>query len=156
MNLEDQRYTIMSRVLVMYPMLFHHHGQQFLRLRHFHFSSRMAHHRRTTIIDIASRILYEDNHILVINKPSGTLVQGGGNDHHHHRLPSLHSSSSNDQNNNNNNNDPNNLLDEIKSYLIQRDNKTGQAWLGLVHRLDRPTSGDTYTPLFLHISTNLW
>ena len=114
-------------------MLSHGHGRQFFR--HFHSSLRITHR-----VDIASRILYEDNHLLVINKPSGSLVQGGNDAHHNHRLPSLpvNPSSSVHQNNV----ESTNLLDEIKEYLKQRDHKKGQAWLGLVHRLDRPTSGD--------------
>ena len=60
----------------------------------------------------------------MINKPSGSLVQGGDDQ----RLSSKEKLMDN-------------LLDEIKSYLVQRDAKKGQAWLGLVHRLDRPTSG---------------
>ena len=86
--------------------------------RHFHSSLRIGH------VDIGSRILFEDNHLIVINKPSGSLVQGGDDQ----RLSSKEKLMDN-------------LLDEIKSYLVQRDAKKGQAWLGLVHRLDRPTSG---------------
>ena len=85
--------------------------------RHFHSSLRIGH------VDIGSRILFEDNHLIVINKPSGSLVQGDDQ-----RLASKEKRMEN-------------LLDEIKSYLVQRDAKKGQAWLGLVHRLDRPTSG---------------
>lgn len=33
------------------------------------------------------------------------------------------------------------LLDVVKQFIKQRDNKTGNVYLGLVHRLDRPTSG---------------
>ena len=61
-------------------------------------------------------VLYEDNHLLVVRKPIGMLVQG---DH---------------------TGDPN-LLDEGKTYLKKKYNKPGQVFLGLVQRLDRPFSG---------------
>jgi 23S rRNA pseudouridine1911/1915/1917 synthase len=61
-------------------------------------------------------IIYEDNHLLVVNKPAGLLVQG-------------------DQTG-----DPT-LLDHAKEYLKKKYNKPGAVYLGLVHRLDRPTSG---------------
>lgn len=60
--------------------------------------------------------LYEDNHLLVVNKPAGLLVQGD---------------KTGDRT----------LLDEAKAYLKQRHNKPGKVYLGLVHRLDRPVSG---------------
>lgn len=61
-------------------------------------------------------IIYEDNHLLVVNKPAGQLVQG-------------------DQTGRST------LLDEAKEYLRQKFNKPGNVYLGLVHRLDRTTSG---------------
>lgn len=61
-------------------------------------------------------ILFEDNHLLVVRKPSGILTQG-------------------DQTG-----DPN-LLDWGKDYLKNKYNKPGNVFLGLVHRLDRPVSG---------------
>ena len=63
-----------------------------------------------------SSILYIDNHLLVINKPSGVLVQGDA---------------SGDLD----------LLTAGKVYLKKRFNKPGNVFLGLVHRLDRPVSG---------------
>ncbi len=62
------------------------------------------------------RILYEDNHAIVVCKPAGTLIQsdGGGE-------PSL--------------------ADEVKAYLKERDLKPGGVFLGIVHRLDRPVEG---------------
>lgn len=63
-----------------------------------------------------SSILYMDNHLLVINKPAGMLVQGdatGDLD----------------------------LLTAGKKYLKERFDKPGNVFLGLVHRLDRPVSG---------------
>lgn len=61
-------------------------------------------------------VIYEDNHLLVVNKPAGLLVQG-------------------DQTG-----DPT-LLDYAKEYLKKKYKKPGAVYLGLVHRLDRPTSG---------------
>ena len=61
-------------------------------------------------------IIYEDNHLLVVNKRCGDLVQP----------------------------DPDNtsaLEDQIKEYIRQRDNKPGEVFLGVVHRIDRPVSG---------------
>ena len=62
------------------------------------------------------QIVYEDNHLLVINKKVGQLVQGD---------------KTGDES----------LLDSIKNYIKIRDNKPGNVFLGLVHRIDRPTSG---------------
>ncbi|HIC8757394.1 RluA family pseudouridine synthase [Elizabethkingia anophelis] len=63
-----------------------------------------------------SQIVYEDNHLLVINKQVGQLVQGD---------------KTGDKS----------LLDEIKDFIKIRDRKPGNVFLGLVHRIDRPTSG---------------
>lgn len=62
------------------------------------------------------QILYEDNHLLIINKKAGQLVQGD---------------KTGDES----------LLDSIKNFIKIRDNKPGNVFLGLVHRIDRPTSG---------------
>ena len=61
-------------------------------------------------------IIYEDNHLLVVNKPAGQLVQG-------------------DQTGRTT------LLEEAKAWLKEKYNKPGKVFLGLVHRLDRPASG---------------
>ena len=61
-------------------------------------------------------ILYEDNHLLVVNKRCGDLVQPD---------PSGESA----------------LEDQIKEFLRQRDAKPGDVFLGVVHRIDRPVSG---------------
>lgn len=61
-------------------------------------------------------ILFEDNHVLAVRKQPGILSQ---EDH------------TGDAD----------LLSELKAFLRVRDHKPGQAWLGLVHRLDRPTGG---------------
>lgn len=66
--------------------------------------------------DPAGRIVYEDNHILVMNKLPGEITQGDKTG------------------------DPS-MVDDLKAYLKERDGKPGEVFLGLVHRLDRPTSG---------------
>lgn len=64
----------------------------------------------------AAQIIYEDNHLLIINKKVGQLVQGD---------------KSGDAS----------LLELIKNHIKIRDSKPGNVFLGLVHRIDRPTSG---------------
>lgn len=61
-------------------------------------------------------ILYEDNHLLVVNKHAGDLVQPD---------PSGEAA----------------LEDRIKAYIKSRDGKPGAVFLGVVHRIDRPVSG---------------
>lgn len=61
-------------------------------------------------------ILYEDNHLLVVNKKCGELVQTD---------PDGNSA----------------LEDDIKTFIKIRDNKPGDVFLGVVHRIDRPVSG---------------
>ncbi len=61
-------------------------------------------------------ILYEDNHLLVVNKPPGVLVQGDKTGD----TP---------------------LVDLAKEYIKETYQKPGKVFLGVVHRLDRPTSG---------------
>jgi 23S rRNA pseudouridine1911/1915/1917 synthase len=61
-------------------------------------------------------ILYEDNHLLALYKPAGLLVQG-------------------DQTG------AASFLDLAKAWLKERYHKKGEAFLGLVHRLDRPVAG---------------
>lgn len=63
-----------------------------------------------------STILYEDNHLLVVNKAPGQLVQGDKTGD----VP---------------------LVDLAKAYIKTKYNKPGEVFLGVVHRLDRPTSG---------------
>lgn len=62
------------------------------------------------------QIIYEDNHLLIINKKAGQLVQGD---------------KTGDES----------LLDLLKNHIKIRDEKPGNVFLGLVHRIDRPTSG---------------
>ena len=61
-------------------------------------------------------ILYEDNHILIINKRPGEIVQGDKTG-----------------------DEP--LVESLKQYIKQRDAKPGNVFLGVVHRLDRPVGG---------------
>jgi len=64
----------------------------------------------------ADQIIYEDNHLLLVNKRAGELVQGD---------------KSGDSC----------LVDELKAYIKERDHKPGNVFCGLVHRIDRPVSG---------------
>jgi len=61
-------------------------------------------------------IIYEDNHLLVIDKPAGVLSQ---EDHTNHP----------------------DVLRLCKQYIKKKYKKEGDVWLGLVHRLDKPVSG---------------
>lgn len=65
---------------------------------------------------IQDRILYEDNHVIVINKLPSEIVQGDKTG-------------------------DTTLPDAIKAYLKEKYNKPGNVFCGVVHRLDRPTSG---------------
>ncbi len=60
--------------------------------------------------------LYEDNHLLIVNKPAGVLVQGD----HTGDKP---------------------LIDHCKEYIKEKYDKPGAVFLGLCHRIDRPVSG---------------
>tara|TARA_R110000868_G_scaffold404922_3_gene683745 strand:+ start:2973 stop:3671 length:699 start_codon:yes stop_codon:yes gene_type:complete len=62
------------------------------------------------------QVLYEDNHIIVVNKRAGDIVQGD---------------KTGDK--------P--LSDVVKEYIADKYNKPGNVYLGVVHRLDRPTTG---------------
>ncbi|MCI1640516.1 MAG: RNA pseudouridine synthase [Bacteroidales bacterium] len=68
--------------------------------------------------DLSSRILYEDNHILIINKRVGEIVQGD---------------KTGDET----------VADKYKALIAKRDGKPGKVFLGIPHRLDRPVSGIT-------------
>src|SRR5690554_986259 len=61
-------------------------------------------------------VLYEDNHIIIVNKASGEIVQGD---------------KTGDK--------P--LSDIVKEYLKEKYNKPGNVFCGVTHRLDRPTTG---------------
>jgi 23S rRNA pseudouridine1911/1915/1917 synthase len=62
------------------------------------------------------QILYEDNHILAVNKRAGDIVQGDKTGD----TP---------------------LSEYLKDYIKQRDHKPGNVFIGVPHRLDRPVSG---------------
>lgn len=68
--------------------------------------------------DLESRILYEDNHILIVNKKVGEIVQGD---------------KTGDET----------LGDKYKAFIAIRDAKPGKVFLGIPHRIDRPVSGIT-------------
>ncbi len=61
-------------------------------------------------------ILYEDNHIIAVNKQVGEIVQADKTGDH-------------------------TLLDDVKAYIKEKYNKPGDVFLGVVHRIDRPVSG---------------
>ena len=61
-------------------------------------------------------VIYEDNHIIVVEKPRNVLVQAD-------------------------NTKDLDLLAMVKKYLKEKYNKPGNVYLGLVHRLDRPVGG---------------
>lgn len=67
-------------------------------------------------LDIASRILYEDNHLIVFNKRSGEIVQADKTEDEC-------------------------LGEKLKVFIAKRDNKPGAVFIGVVHRIDRPVSG---------------
>jgi len=62
------------------------------------------------------QVIYEDNHLIIVNKRVGDIVQGD---------------KTKDK--------P--LNDIVKEYIADKYNKPGNVYLGVVHRLDRPTSG---------------
>ena len=64
----------------------------------------------------ASDILYEDNHLIIVNKHPSEIVQGDKTG-----------------------DEP--LSEKIKKYIKQKYNKPGEVFLGVAHRIDRPTSG---------------
>lgn len=68
------------------------------------------------MIPLAERILFEDNHLLIVNKMPSEIVQGDKTG------------------------DPS-LLETVKEYIGRKYNKPGNVFAGLVHRIDRPVSG---------------
>ena len=62
------------------------------------------------------QVLYEDNHIIIVNKRAGDIIQGD---------------KTGDK--------P--LSEVVKEYVKDKYNKPGNVYLGVVHRLDRPTTG---------------
>lgn len=67
-------------------------------------------------MDGIPEILYEDNHLLIVNKRTGDIVQGD-------KTGDIA------------------LTELLKQYLKEKYQKPGQVFLGLVHRIDRPVSG---------------
>ena len=65
---------------------------------------------------VEDRILYEDNHLIVVDKMCGELSQGDDTGDR-------------------------TLADAVKAYLKSKYSKPGNVYLGIPHRLDRPTSG---------------
>jgi len=61
-------------------------------------------------------VVYEDNHIIIVNKQSGEIVQGDKTGDRP-------------------------LSDIVKQYIKEKYQKPGEVFLGVVHRLDRPVSG---------------
>jgi 23S rRNA pseudouridine1911/1915/1917 synthase len=61
-------------------------------------------------------VLYEDNHLIAVNKPNGMLVQGD---------------ETGDET----------ILGAVEDYIRRKYNKPGKVFTGLVHRIDRPVSG---------------
>lgn len=64
----------------------------------------------------ADQILYEDNHLIAVNKQPGQIVQGDKTG------------------------DPC-MAEELKAFIKQRDGKPGNVFCGVIHRIDRPVSG---------------
>jgi 23S rRNA pseudouridine1911/1915/1917 synthase len=62
------------------------------------------------------KVIYEDNHIIAVYKPSGVLTQGDRTGE-------------------------TSLMDSVREYLKEKYKKPGNVFLGLVHRLDKPVSG---------------
>lgn len=65
---------------------------------------------------LEARILYEDNHLLIVNKLPGEITQGD---------------KTGDEC----------IAEAYKAFIAKRDSKPGQVFLGIPHRLDRPVSG---------------
>jgi 23S rRNA pseudouridine1911/1915/1917 synthase len=63
-----------------------------------------------------NEVLFEDNHIIIVNKITGDIIQGDRTE------------------------DPT-LRDAVKDFLKEKYNKPGNVFCGVVHRLDRPVSG---------------
>ena len=74
--------------------------------------------KKTDKIDTRSliKVIYEDNHLIAINKPAGYLVQGDKTGD----MP---------------------LSEMVKHWIKMRYNKPGNVFCGVIHRLDRPVSG---------------
>ncbi len=67
-------------------------------------------------MQLFKEIIFEDNHLLVVNKPAGFLSQPDGSENP-------------------------DILTSFKNFIRERDQKPGNVFLGLVHRLDRNVGG---------------
>lgn len=65
---------------------------------------------------VSDRILYEDNHLIAVNKLPSEIVQGDKTGD----IP---------------------LSEDVKQYIKEKYNKPGKVYLGVIHRIDRPVSG---------------
>lgn len=65
------------------------------------------------------KVLYEDNHLIAVYKPAGVLIQKGEGEGY----------------------DDNTLYWQVKMFLKERDQKPGNVFLGVLHRLDRTVAG---------------
>lgn len=74
------------------------------------------HKDNACVIPLSQRILFEDNHLIIVNKLPSEIVQGD-------KTGDIC------------------LLDDVKAYIKETKNKPGEVFAGLVHRLDRPVSG---------------
>lgn len=70
----------------------------------------------TILVEPPAPILYEDNHLMVVNKKAGQIVQGDKTGDRP-------------------------LSELLKDFIKVRDSKPGNVFLGVTHRLDRPVSG---------------
>ena len=71
---------------------------------------------KSFFIDVVMRVIYEDNHIIIVNKASGEIVQGDKTGDRP-------------------------LSEDVKDYIKMAYAKPGNVFLGVTHRLDRPVSG---------------
>lgn len=65
---------------------------------------------------MVNQVLFEDNHIIIVNKKAGDIVQADVYD-------------------------DKTLRDEVKDYIKEKYDKPGNVYLGVVHRIDRPVTG---------------
>jgi len=76
----------------------------------------MSQNNTETPEEFAGRILYEDNHLIIMNKLPGELAQGDDTG----ELP---------------------LVEKVREYIRVQKQKEGNVFCGLIHRIDRPVSG---------------
>ena len=76
----------------------------------------MSQNNTETPKEFAKRILYEDNHLIIMNKLAGELAQGDDTE----TVP---------------------LVEKVRDYIRVQKQKEGNVFCGLIHRIDRPVSG---------------